>query len=60
MGLDTLIVELSALWVDISRNLHFPVIDALICIKNVRAYEGQFCNFKKIAYIFFSPPFNFN
>ena len=35
MGLDTLIVELCALLVEIWRNIHFPVMASLICIKMV-------------------------
>ena len=46
MGLDTLIVELCALLAEIWRNIHFPVIASLICIKMVR---GTFCQFFNIA-----------
>ena len=46
MGLDTLIVELCALLADIWRNIHFPVVASLICIKIVC---GTFCQLFNIA-----------
>ena len=35
MGLDTVIAELCALLAEIWRNIHFPVMASLICIKMV-------------------------
>ena len=46
MGLDTLIVELSALLAEIWRNIHFPVMASLICIQMVC---GTFCQLFNIA-----------
>ena len=46
MGLDTLIVELCALLAEIWRNIHFPVMASLICIKMV---GGTFCQLFNIA-----------
>ena len=42
MGLDTLIVELCALLPEIWRNIHFPVMASLICIKMVCGTFWQF------------------
>ena len=49
MGLDTLIVELCALLAEIWRNLHFPVMASLICIKKV----CTFCQFFNIVNRFY-------
>ena len=46
MGLDTLIVELCALLAEIWRNIHFPVMASLICIKMIC---GTFCQLFNIA-----------
>ena len=46
MVLDTLIVLLCALLAEIWRNIHFPVMAALICIKMVC---GTFCQLFNIA-----------
>ena len=46
MGLDTLIVELCALLAEIWRNIHFPVMASLICIKMVC---GTYCLLFNIA-----------
>ena len=46
MGLDTLIVKLSALLAEIWRNIHFPVMASLIRIKMV---YGTFCQLFNIA-----------
>ena len=35
IGFDTSYVEISALWAEICRKIHFPVMAALICIKMV-------------------------
>ena len=45
MGLDTFIVELCALLAEIWRNIHFPVMASLICIKMVC---GTFCQLFKV------------
>ena len=44
MGLDTSSVEISALWAEIWRNIHFPVMAALICIKMVCGTFWQLFN----------------
>ena len=46
MRLDNLIVELCALLAEIWRNIHFPVMASLICIKMVC---GTFCQLFNIA-----------
>ena len=46
MGFYTLIVELCALLAEIWRNIHFPVMASLICIKMVC---GTFCQLFNIA-----------
>ena len=46
MGLDTLIVELCALLAEIWQNIHFSVMESLICITMVFA---TFCQFFNIA-----------
>ena len=46
MVLDALIVELCALLAEIWRNIHFPVMASLICIKTVC---GTFCQLFNIA-----------
>ena len=55
MGLDTLIVEICALLAEIWRNVHFPVMASLICIKMVC---GTFCQLfnkysKSFSMVFF-------
>ena len=47
MGLDTLIVEVCALLAEIWRNIHFPVMASLICIKMV---SGTFCQYFNISF----------
>ena len=44
MVLDNLIVELCAQLAEILRNIHFPVMAALICIKMVCGTFYQFFN----------------
>ena len=46
MGLDTLIVELCALLAEIWRDIHFPVMESLICIKTGC---GTFCQLFNLA-----------
>ena len=46
MGLDTLIVELFAPLAEIWRNIYFPVMASLICIKMVC---GTFCQLFNIG-----------
>ena len=46
MGLDTLIVELCELLAEIWRDIYFPVMATLICIKTVC---GTFCQLFNIA-----------
>ena len=55
MGLDTLIVEICALLAEIWRNIHFPVMASLICMKMVC---GTFCQLfniysKSFSMVFF-------
>ena len=42
IGLDTLSVELCALLAEIWRNIHFPVMASLICLKIVCGTFSQF------------------
>ena len=45
IGLDTLIVEICALLAEIWRNIHFPVMASLICIKMVSVTFCQLFKF---------------
>ena len=56
MGLATLIVELCALLAEIWRNVHYPVMASLICIKMVCGTFEQLFN---IEFNFFTQMYRF-